>query len=72
MSSSSGLVAGMRRHQVAGYVGALAVGALVGRLTPGAGSALGHAVNPVLAALLYVTFLEGVRCEAGSSAPCWW
>lgn len=58
MSSSSGLIAGMEHHQVAVYVGALAVGALVGWVAPGAGPGLEHAINPVLAALLYVTFLQ--------------
>lgn len=67
MSSSSGLVAGMERHQVAVYVGALAAGALVGWAFPGAGPGLGHAINPVLAALLYVTFLQVPAAELGRS-----
>ncbi|MFW6724466.1 arsenic resistance protein [Streptomyces sp. MAR4 CNY-716] len=48
----------MERHQVAVYLGALAAGGLLGRAAPGAGPGLEHAVNPVLAALLYVTFLQ--------------
>jgi ACR3 family arsenite efflux pump ArsB len=48
----------MERHQVAVYLGALAAGGLVGRVAPGAGPGLEHAINPVLAALLYVTFLQ--------------
>ncbi|MFJ5686083.1 arsenic resistance protein [Streptomyces sp. NPDC093099] len=48
----------MERHQVAVYVGALAAGGLVGWTAPGAGPGLEHAINPVLAALLYVTFLQ--------------
>ncbi|MFW6691891.1 arsenic resistance protein [Streptomyces sp. MAR4 CNX-425] len=48
----------MERHQVAVYLGALATGALVGLAAPGAGPGLEHAINPVLAALLYVTFLQ--------------
>ncbi|MFC5745800.1 arsenic resistance protein [Actinomadura rugatobispora] len=48
----------MERHQVAVYVGALAAGGLVGRAAPAAGPWLEHAINPVLAALLYVTFLQ--------------
>ncbi|MFE4644994.1 arsenic resistance protein [Streptomyces sp. NPDC056652] len=48
----------MERHQVAVYVGALAAGALVGSAAPAAGPGLAHAINPVLAALLYVTFLQ--------------
>ncbi len=63
MSSSPGLVAGMERHQVAVYLGALAAGGLVGRAAPGAGPVLEHAVNPVLAALLYVTFLQVPAAE---------
>ncbi|MFF2376399.1 arsenic resistance protein [Streptomyces xiamenensis] len=53
----------MERHQVPVYLGALAAGALVGRLAPGAGPGLEHAINPVLAALLYVTFLQVPAAE---------
>lgn len=67
MSSSSGLVTGMERHQVAIYVGALAAGGLVGWIGPGAGPGLEHAINPVLAALLYVTFLQVPAAELGRS-----
>lgn len=63
MSQSSALVAGMERHQVAVYVGALAAGALVGWAAPAAGPGLEHAINPVLAALLYVTFLQVPAAE---------
>ncbi len=63
MSPSSGPVAAMERHQVPVYLGALAAGALVGRLAPGAGPGLEHAINPVLAALLYVTFLQVPAAE---------
>ena len=63
MSRSSGLVAGMERHQVAVYVGALAAGGLVGWAAPGAGPGLEYAINPVLAALLYVTFLQVPAAE---------
>ncbi|MER0245691.1 bile acid:sodium symporter [Streptomyces sp. HSW2009] len=48
----------MERHQIALYLGALAVGGAVGSAAPGAGPALEHAINPLLAALLYVTFLQ--------------
>lgn len=58
MSQSSGLVEAMERHQVAVYIGALAAGRLVGWVAPGAGPGLEHAINPVLALLLYVTFLQ--------------
>ncbi|MGA8112942.1 MAG: bile acid:sodium symporter [Actinocatenispora sp.] len=53
-----GLVAGMERRQVGVYVGAMAAGALIGWAAPDAGPGLEHAINPVLAALLYVTFLQ--------------
>jgi ACR3 family arsenite transporter len=48
----------MDRHQVAVYLGAIAAGALTGRLAPGSGPGLEHVINPVLGALLYVTFLQ--------------
>ncbi|AWL42783.1 MULTISPECIES: arsenic resistance protein [unclassified Streptomyces] len=48
----------MERHQVAVYIGALAAGGLVGWVAPSAGPSLEHAINPVLAVLLYVTFLQ--------------
>ncbi|GLY24201.1 bile acid:sodium symporter [Micromonospora sp. NBRC 101691] len=63
MSHSSGLVAWMERRQVPVYVGALAAGALVGWAAPAAGPVLEHAINPVLAALLYVTFLQVPAAE---------
>ncbi|WP_211231145.1 arsenic resistance protein [Streptomyces sulphureus] len=53
----------MERHQVAVYVGALAAGGLVGRAAPAAGPGLEYAINPVLAALLYVTFLQVPAAE---------
>jgi arsenite transporter len=55
---TSGLVAHMERHQVAIYVGAILAGVLVGFLAPAAGPGLEVAINPVLGALLYVTFLQ--------------
>ncbi|WP_409181143.1 bile acid:sodium symporter [Amycolatopsis sp. VS8301801F10] len=55
------------RCQVAIYLGALAVGALVGWLAPAAGPGLEPAINPVLAALLYVTFLQVPAAELGRS-----
>lgn len=45
-------------HQVAVYLGALAAGGLAGWVAPGAGTVVEHAITPVLAALLYVTFLQ--------------
>ncbi|MEO3849359.1 bile acid:sodium symporter [Streptomyces sp. B8F3] len=48
----------MERHQVAVYLGALVAGGVLGWVAPDAGPGLEHAINPVLAALLYVTFLQ--------------
>ncbi|OLT23777.1 arsenic resistance protein [Pseudonocardia sp. CNS-139] len=54
----AGWVARMDRHQVPVYVGAILAGVLVGLAAPAAAPALETAINPVLAALLYVTFLQ--------------
>ncbi|WP_405653858.1 arsenic resistance protein [Streptomyces sp. RK9] len=48
----------MEDHQVAVYLSAMAVGAALGLAVPDAGPGLEHAINPVLAALLFVTFLQ--------------
>ncbi|MFF9018141.1 bile acid:sodium symporter [Streptomyces sp. NPDC014870] len=48
----------MDDHQIAIYLVAMAVGGLLGRLAPAAGPGLEHAINPVLGALLFVTFLQ--------------
>ncbi|MFE0677866.1 bile acid:sodium symporter [Streptomyces sp. NPDC058867] len=53
----------MERHQVALYLAALAVGGLLGGAAPGLGPGLEHAVNPVLGALLFVTFLQVPAAE---------
>ncbi|MFJ5546820.1 arsenic resistance protein [Streptomyces sp. NPDC093225] len=53
-----GLVARMEQHQIAIYLGAMALGALLGWAAPSAGPGLEHAINPVLGALLVVTFLQ--------------
>ncbi|GHH28294.1 bile acid:sodium symporter [Lentzea cavernae] len=53
-----GFVAGVERHQVVVYLGALAAGGVAGWAAPGAGPVLEHLINPVLAVLLYVTFLQ--------------
>ncbi|WP_416370507.1 arsenic resistance protein [Streptomyces sp. PR69] len=53
----------MERHQVAVYLAALAVGAVLGWTAPDAGPGLEHAINPVLGALLYVTFLQVPAAE---------
>ncbi|WP_405405900.1 arsenic resistance protein [Streptomyces sp. NBC_01104] len=59
----AGPVEWMERHQIAVYLGAMAAGALVGRAAPGAGPGLEHAINPVLGALLFVTFLQVPAAE---------
>ncbi|MFE5512548.1 bile acid:sodium symporter [Streptomyces sp. NPDC056529] len=48
----------MEHHQVAVYLAAMAAGALLGWAAPGLGPGLAHAINPVLGALLFVTFLQ--------------
>ncbi|MGW8621599.1 arsenic resistance protein [Streptomyces albidoflavus] len=53
----------MEVHQVAVYVGAMVAGALVGWAAPGLAPGLEHAVNPVLGALLFVTFLQVPAAE---------
>ncbi|WP_186780773.1 arsenic resistance protein [Streptomyces sp. CBG9] len=58
-----GLVKRMEAHQVAVYVGAMVAGALVGWAAPGLAPGLEHAVNPVLGALLFVTFLQVPAAE---------
>ncbi|EFL33616.1 bile acid:sodium symporter [Streptomyces viridochromogenes DSM 40736] len=58
-----GPVERMEHHQVAIYLVAMAVGGLLGWLAPDAGPALEHAVNPVLGALLFVTFLQVPAAE---------
>ncbi|MFI0031890.1 arsenic resistance protein [Streptomyces albidoflavus] len=58
-----GLVERMEVHQVAVYVGAMVTGALVGWAAPGIAPGLEHAVNPVLGALLFVTFLQVPAAE---------
>jgi ACR3 family arsenite efflux pump ArsB len=51
------------RHQVSLYVAAIAAGAVLGWAAPATGPVLEHAINPVLAALLYVTFLQVPAAE---------
>ncbi|MEV7869478.1 bile acid:sodium symporter [Streptomyces sp. NPDC088124] len=48
----------MEHHQVAIYLAAMAAGGLIGWAVPGLGPGLEHAINPVLGALLFVTFLQ--------------
>lgn len=61
------LVAGMERHQVAVYVAAMGIGAVAGWAAPALGPGLEQAINPVLAALLYVTFLQVPAAELARS-----
>lgn len=60
-------MAGAERHQVALYLVAIAVGAGVGLLAPGADAPLQGAITPVLGLLLYATFL-GVPFRALGAA----
>ncbi|WP_236247015.1 bile acid:sodium symporter [Streptomyces sp. CC210A] len=53
----------MEHHQVAIYLAAMAAGALLGWAAPGLGPGLEHAINPVLGALLFVTFLQVPAAE---------
>lgn len=48
----------LERHQVVLYLVAIVVGLLVGLSAPGAGPGLARGIDPVLGALLYVTFLQ--------------
>src|ERR1700754_1860214 len=57
----------MERHQVAVYLGAIAAGGVAGWVSPGAGPGFEHLINPVLGALLYVTFLQVPAAELARS-----
>ncbi|MBQ0925787.1 MULTISPECIES: arsenic resistance protein [Pseudonocardiaceae] len=48
----------MEQHQVSIYIGAILAGVVVGLAAPTAGPWFEAAINPVLGALLYVTFLQ--------------
>jgi arsenite transporter len=63
----AGPVGWLERRQVAVYLVALAVGAVVGLATPTIGPGLEHAISPLLGALLYVTFLQVPAAELVSS-----
>ncbi|MFC9189404.1 arsenic resistance protein [Streptomyces cyaneofuscatus] len=58
-----GAVELMERHQVAVYLAAMAFGALLGLAAPSFGPGLEHLINPVLGALLFVTFLQVPAAE---------
>lgn len=55
------------RHQIGLYLAALAVGAVVGLTFPQTAPAFEHAIDPVLVALLYATFLAVPFAEIGRS-----
>ena len=52
------IVDAMDRHQVPIYIAAIAAGAAAGASAPGTTESFSVAMNPALAALLYVTFLQ--------------
>ncbi|MFJ4964462.1 arsenic resistance protein [Streptomyces sp. NPDC088729] len=58
-----GAVQRMEDRQVAVYLAAMALGALLGLAAPAAGPGLEHLINPVLGALLFVTFLQVPAAE---------
>ncbi|MGW9304783.1 bile acid:sodium symporter [Streptomyces cyaneofuscatus] len=58
-----GAVERMEHHQVAVYLAAMALGALLGLAAPSFGLGLEHLINPVLGALLFVTFLQVPAAE---------
>ncbi|CAO5153868.1 arsenite transporter [Frankia sp. AiPs1] len=53
----------LERWQVPVYLAAMMVGLVLGRIAPGAGAGFEHAVNPLLAALLFVTFRQVPAAE---------
>ncbi|MEE4024576.1 bile acid:sodium symporter [Gordonia sp. PKS22-38] len=57
----------MERHQVAIYLAAVAVGAGLGLSMPNWQSSLEIAINPAIAGLLYVTFLQVPMATLGKS-----
>jgi ACR3 family arsenite efflux pump ArsB len=59
------------RHQVALYLAAIAIGAIVGLTAPDVAPALEAATNPVLALLLFATFLGVPIIELGRAFRDW-
>ncbi|WP_418930448.1 arsenic resistance protein [Gordonia hongkongensis] len=53
----------LERHQVALYLGAIVAGLCAGLAAPGPAEGLESAITPLLAALLYVTFLQIRRSD---------
>ena len=64
-------VAWMDRHQVPLYLAGLILGGLVGLLAPSAAHPAAVAIHPVLALLLYVTFLGVPFARIGSAFADW-
>ena len=58
-------------HQVALYLLAIAVGGIIGLVTPGVAPVLETATNPVLALLLFATFLGVPIIELGRAFRDW-
>lgn len=56
-------VALMEHHQVAIYLASILLGILVGLVGPAAAPTLEHLINPILGALLFVTFLQVPAAE---------
>ncbi|WAC55629.1 arsenic resistance protein [Gordonia sp. SL306] len=67
MSEHGAITRMMERRQVLMYVGGMGVGALVGLAAPAAAAVLDHAINPAIAALLYVTFLQVPVANMGAA-----
>ena len=63
----AGIVQWLERRQVALYLAAIGAGALVGWLAPAAAPALSVAITPVLALLLFATFLGVPLVSMGRS-----
>ncbi|MGC4963363.1 arsenic resistance protein [Gordonia sp. DT101] len=57
----------MERRQAPIYVGGMGIGALVGLAAPALSAVLGHGINPAIAALLYVTFLQVPVANVGAA-----
>ncbi|WP_374693862.1 arsenic resistance protein [Gordonia rubripertincta] len=63
----TGVVDRLERHQVAIYLIAIAAGGAVGWAATDLGSILEHLINPLLGALLYVTFLQVPVADLGEA-----
>ncbi|MYR05446.1 arsenic resistance protein [Gordonia sp. SID5947] len=57
----------MERHQIPIYLGAIGIGTVLGVGSTTLGPILGHAINPAIAALLYVTFLQVPVANVGTA-----